>query len=357
MKQLFYLLIACFCLIGCVDEEPLPDTPRGNMEALWRIIDEHYCFFEYKNIDWQEVYQRYSKQMEERMGPEQQFEVLSNMLAELKDGHVNLYTSFDHGRYWKWHENYPSNFSDTLLNKYLGTDYRIATGMRYRILDDNIGYVYLASFSNSMGAGNLDNVLYHLAPCNGLIIDIRNNGGGMLTSAEQLAARFTNKELLVGYMQHKTGKGHRDFSELREQRLKPSKGLRWQKNVVVLTNRQVFSAANEFVKYMKECPNVTIVGDRTGGGAGLPFSSELPNGWGVRFSACPMYDVNKQSTEFGIDPDYRVDISHEDFLRGKDTIIEFARRIISAHDKQTTAMNHAKVCEEQMGRNNLTTGH
>ena len=46
MKQLFYLLMACFCLTGCVDEEPLPDTPRGNMEALWRIIDEHYCFFE-----------------------------------------------------------------------------------------------------------------------------------------------------------------------------------------------------------------------------------------------------------------------------------------------------------------------
>ena len=84
MKQLFYLLIVCFCLTGCVDEEQLPNSPRGNMEALWRIIDEHYCFFEYKNIDWQEVYQRYSKQMEERMGPEQQFEVLSNMLAELR---------------------------------------------------------------------------------------------------------------------------------------------------------------------------------------------------------------------------------------------------------------------------------
>ena len=115
---------------------------------------------------------------------------------------------------------------------------------------------------------------------------------------------------------------------MEEQRLKPSTGLRWHKKVCVLTNRSVFSAANEFVKYMKCCPNVTVVGDRTGGGAGMPFSSELPGGWSVRFSACPMYDVNKQITEFGIDPDYKVDLLQEDLLKNEDTIIEYARKLL-----------------------------
>jgi C-terminal processing protease CtpA/Prc len=161
-----------------------------------------------------------------------------------------------------------------------------------------------------------------------LIIDIRNNGGGQLTNAEQLAARFTNQERLVGYMQHKTGKGHNDFSSMEEQRLKPSKGIRWQKKVVVLTNRSVFSAANEFVKYMKCCPNVTTVGDQTGGGAGMPFFSDLPSGWSVRFSACPMYDKNKQCTEFGIAPDHWVQMTDEDLSRGRDTIIEYARELM-----------------------------
>ena len=82
------------------------------------------------------------------------------------------------------------------------------------------------------------------------------------------------------------------------------------------------------VKYMKCCPNVTVVGDRTGGGAGMPFSSELPSGWSVRFSACPMYDVNKQITEFGIDPDYKVDLLQEDLLKNEDTIIEYARKLL-----------------------------
>ena len=263
------------------------------------------------------------------MTESQQFEVLANMLGELRDGHVNLYASFDVGRNWSWHEDYPANFSDTLQRRYLGTDYKIASGLRYRILDDNIGYIYCGTFQNSIGEGNLDDILSYLAPCNGLIIDVRDNGGGLLTSAEQLAGRFTNEDILVGYQQHKTGRGHNDFSKMEEQRLKPSRGMRWQKRTVVLTNRSVFSAANEFVKYMKCCSNVQIVGDRTGGGAGLPFSSELPNGWSVRFSACPMYDRNRNSTEFGIDPDYNVSLTDADFLRGEDTIIEFARALLA----------------------------
>lgn len=328
-KSLLTLIaLLVMTLTSCVTEDEFADNPRGNFEALWKIMDEHYCFFDEKGVDWDEVHARYAQQIDDGMTESQLLEVMGNMLAELRDGHVNLFTSFDIGRYWGFHEDYPANYSDTLVSRYLGTDYRVVNGFRYRVLDDNIGYIRYPSFENAVGAGNLDQILLYLAPCNGLIIDLRQNGGGMMTSAEQLAARFTNEEILVGYMQHKTGKGHNDFSKLTAQTLKPAKGVRWQKRVMVLTNRSVFSAANEFVKYMKCCPRVTIVGDKTGGGAGLPFSSELPNGWSVRFSACPMYDKDQQSTEDGIEPDVRVSMNEFDFMRGEDTIIETARSLL-----------------------------
>ena len=63
MKKLFY--IVCLLTLGltaCVDEEELPDTPQGNFQALWKIIDEHYCFFDYKQheygLDWDAVYRK-----------------------------------------------------------------------------------------------------------------------------------------------------------------------------------------------------------------------------------------------------------------------------------------------------------
>jgi len=323
--RLFSFLFLALSFTACVDEDVYEDSPSGNFEALWKIMDEHYCFFQEKGVDWDSVHAVYAPRFNAGMTDDQELEVLGNMLAELKDGHVNLFASFDYSRYWGFHEDYPKNYSDTLARHYLGTDYRISNGFKYRILDDNVGYLRVSSFEDTIGAGNLDDILLYLQPCLGIIIDLRDNGGGMLTAAEALAARFTDKEILVGYMRHKTGKGHNDFSDMEEQTLKPAKGIRWHKPVVVLTNRSVYSAANEFVKYMRHCPHVTIVGDRTGGGAGLPFSSELPNGWSIRFSACPMYDTDKQSTENGIEPDIKVGLRTDDFLRGRDTMIETAR--------------------------------
>lgn len=322
-----FFLISILTLTACVRNDIYNNNAHGNFEALWKIIDEHYCFFQEKQIDWNKIHTKYIKQINEEMTNGQLFEVMTNMLSELKDGHVNLYSSFNIGRYWSWYEEYPQNFYKSLERKYLGHNYRIVNGMSYTILNDNIGYLRCSTFQTTFGAGNLDEILLYMQPAHALIIDLRNNGGGNITAAEQLAARFTNKDILVGYMQHKTGPGHTDFSILEKQILKPSKGIRWQKTVIILTNRSVYSAANEFVKYMKCIKNAIIVGDRTGGGAGLPFSSELPNGWSIRFSAAPIFDRNKITTEFGIEPDYKVNINILDLQKGKDTIIEYARKI------------------------------
>lgn len=333
ITQIIFLLMMAVITTSCVSEESFDNTPEGNFEALWKVIDEHYCFLDYKKqtlgTDWDRVHVLYRQRLNSKMNNEQLFEVLAELLAELRDGHVNLYAAHDVGRNWSWYEDYPTNFYEDLQDAYLGTDYRIASGLKYRILPDNVGYMVCNSFQNSIGEGNLSEVMHYLRTCTGMIIDIRDNGGGDLTTAEKLAARFTNEKVLTGYIQHKTGRGRNDFSSPEAQYLEPADGVRWQKPVVVLTNRRCYSAANTFVRDMRCCPQVTIVGDQTGGGSGLPFSSELPNGWSVRFSACPMLDAQMQQIEFGIAPDVQVSLTDDDRARGRDTLIEAARTMLN----------------------------
>ncbi|MBO5932487.1 MAG: S41 family peptidase [Bacteroidaceae bacterium] len=336
-KKHYIVLIAAIMLlvVSCVPENEFENTPKGNFNALWTIIDERYCFLDYKNeeygLDWDKVRKKYSSRLTSDVNNIGLFEILTDMLSELRDGHVNLYYTADVGRYWSWKEDYPANFDMKLVEKYLGTDYKISSGIYYKVLDDNIGYLYVGDFSNTIGESSLDAIISMLSVCNGLIIDVRDNGGGSVENARALASRFTNKDVFVGYIMHKTGPGHSEFSEPEKRYIETNKyHLRWQKPVVVLANRGSYSATNSFVSDMKCLPLVTVMGDVTGGGSGMPMSSALPNGWSVRFSASPMLDADGNHIEFGVAPDIAVSLDKEAACNGIDSIIEAARNHINS---------------------------
>jgi len=320
------IIAICFVILlsACNTRDEYSADPYTNFRALWKVIDERYCFFDYKNIDWNAIYNKYSVQIADTMDRFQLFDLLGKMLAELEDGHTNLISTFNVSRFWNWYENYPDNFNSVVHKQYMGTDYYIAGGLRYRILEDSIGYVYYGSFSTPVGEAHLDEMFMHFKDCKALIFDVRNNTGGSLTYTERIASRFITEKMTVGYIVHKTGPGHNDFSEPYPITLSPSNRVKWLRPVAVLTNRSCYSATNDFVDKMKQFSQVTVIGDKTGGGCGLPFHSELPNGWSVRFSSSPMLNAQKELTESGIDPDIKIDILESDQLNNIDTIIEEA---------------------------------
>lgn len=322
---LFTVLLGTSCM-----DEPVqqPDTYSGNFETLWNIIDTRYCYLDYKHINWDSIHIAYKARVDTVKSTLSMFRLMGNMLGELKDGHVNLYSDFNMSRYWKWFTDYPSNFDDSVIYnaRYLGKNYLYAGGMKYQKIEGGrIGYIYYGDFSNQFTDVNLSWIFSYFSNCtNGLIIDVRNNGGGFLDLAENLSSCFFQKETLTGYIEHKTGSGHSDFSAPVKLITEPNKKLQWQRPVVILTNRMSYSATNAFVCRMKKAPYAIIIGDKTGGGGGLPMSSELPNGWMVRFSQSPMFDADMNQIEWGIDPDVPVALKPSDVKNGYDTIIEKA---------------------------------
>ncbi len=320
-------------LSGCHDAPEYKNDNYGNFDALSNIIDTKYCFFGEKDINWKAVTAKYRAKIKPETNSVELFFICADMLDELKDGHVNLVSRFNTSYYRKWWSDYPQDFNlRSLQQYYLKFQYNTTSGMNYAIIGDSIGYIYYPSFSSGIGESSLDYVLAALYKCHGLIIDVRDNGGGLLTNVETLVSRFISKETSGGFITHKTGPAHDAFSEPYEIVYKPADNIRvkWRGNIAVLTNRSCFSAANNFVAVMKTLPNVKIIGARTGGGGGLPFSAELPNGWSVRFSASPMTDPDGNETETGIDPSegFEVHDIDEELARGKDRILDTALRYL-----------------------------
>lgn len=328
MKHLlpaFFLSFWLVQLTSCVREEPFVNSPEGNFDVLWKIIDEQYCFLEYKEIDWDEIYRAYKEKISPEMEEWELFNVLSDMLNELKDGHVNLISEEYISGYDGWLNGYPRNFNMGIQSNYLGEDFLEVGDALCQIFPSTLtGYLYIPTFTSTIDYADLQQIFTYFSNCEALIIDIRDNGGGAITNASRIASCFTRKKVLTGYLQHKTGKGRGDFSEPRAVYLEPSSKVFWNKPTAVLTNRQAYSAANYFICIIKDLPKVTVIGDTTGGGSGLPFSSELPNGWRVRYSTSPHYDIYMNHIEFGIEPEIEVDMTKEDESKGKDTIIETA---------------------------------
>ena len=193
-----------------------------------------------------------------------------------------------------------------------------------------MGYIRYSSFSSAVSFASLQYIGEFFKACRGIVIDLRNNGGGSLGYSEDFASIFMREKTLTGYIRHKTGQGHSDFSELSEVYTPKNSRLDWSdRRVVVITNRRCYSATNDFVCRVKNAPNVTVIGGITGGGGGIPTSNELPNGWMVRFSACPMYDREGNDTEFGIPSTHRVGMRTADLLKGRDTLIEYARKLLA----------------------------
>ncbi|GAB2568967.1 S41 family peptidase [Spirosoma areae] len=314
------------CLSGCeqafIKKDPV-NSPGENVDILWKTLKERYSFFAYKHIDWDSVYAVYRPRVTAQTTERELWNTMSAMLDVLKDGHVNLRSEFD-VYYYNWYVDAPANFDRSLLDKsYWPTTERTGRLINTVLKNGQVGYLYYSSFTQPITEDQLDYLAEKFKDTKGVIIDIRNNEGGNPINGFRLAQRLADQRRHIYTTIYKNGPGPTEFTPPDDAFLEP-KGKPFPKKIVLLTNRTVYSAGNFFTAMLKAFPNVTIVGDRTGGGGGAPVGWELPNGWSFNFSSSITYLPNGLVIENGIEPHIRVDLAEVDRQAGKDTILERA---------------------------------
>jgi carboxyl-terminal processing protease len=171
----------------------------------------------------------------------------------------------------------------------------------------------------------IDVIINTLKDCKGIIVDIRNNGGGNDALGNIVAGRFADQPRVYSYVRFRSGPSHSDFTDYQANSIQPQGPRQYTKPVALLTNRLCFSSAEGTILMMRVLPNVTVIGDTTGGGSANPITLTLPNGWSYRVSRWIQYTAQKTIFEgTGLPPNIPLWISPADAIAGHDAILERA---------------------------------
>jgi C-terminal processing protease CtpA/Prc len=124
----------------------------------------------------------------------------------------------------------------------------------------------------------------------------------------------------------RNGPGHDDVTAPATQYVQPRGSRSFRGPVMLLTNKRVYSAAEDFALAMRQLPNVTIMGDTTAGSSGRPVTRELPNGWTYTISTWIEYDLDHRPIEgAGIAPATVVRPTRAELSAGNDVVFTTAR--------------------------------
>lgn len=300
------------------------NNPHEIFDEFWKYVDEHYIYFEEKQVDWDDVYKRYTRLIHDDISEDDLFYLCRKALFELKDGHNRIQSPTIASSNYDIRTGYEIHFSRKLVrDNYTNGVFHQEGNILYNMMDHDIGYIHIAAMSH-FGAFNSIVRKMKEDGAKGLIIDVRHNSGGDSNPVPEMIADFIQEPTLLGYYVEKSGPGHDDVTEPLETISLPSGDFIFDLPVVVLINRISFSAASYFASMFQELENVTVVGQQSGGGGGGNYGYQLSNQWIVAVSVSDFLNTKMKSIESGVIPDIEIENTAADLAAGIDAMLERA---------------------------------
>lgn len=175
--------------------------------------------------------------------------------------------------------------------------------VEYQIINGDIGYINISQFSGNDVEGFQEAVsALQAAEVSGVIIDIRNNPGGLLTDVVEIADALL-PEGLIAYVED----GHGNRTEY------TSDADYWDVPLVVLVNGMSASASELLSAAIQDYGRGTIVGTTTyGKGIVQTLITFAEDGAGMQLTTASYYSPSGRSIhENGVEPDVTVELSED----------------------------------------------
>jgi carboxyl-terminal processing protease len=198
----------------------------------------------------------------------------------------------------------------------------VVSSVEHEMLENGIGYVKLNTFGDTT-TRELRSALQEIMATKprGLILDLRNNGGGYLQTAVEVASQFIPSGVVLI---ERYGDGAEDIYEASRG------GLATEIPMVVLVNQGSASASEIVAGAIQDLGRGKLVGMTTFGKGSVQIWSPLSDNQGaVRVTIAKWLTPNERTIhEVGLAPDFEIDLTEEDFAAELDPQLDKAIEVL-----------------------------
>ncbi|MEO1212333.1 MAG: S41 family peptidase [Bacteroidota bacterium] len=338
------LFIVLF-LFSCQPERK-PDREKGEILflELWEIFDQHYAFFELREVDWKKEKKQGLALLKGLENDSLIFEQICTILSKFGDAHINLYAneiglSCNAAPLPYFYKEFPTNES---FGKFLKARNQSLKKLGITKVLDSKNKIFQYGISPSKNWAyfrikrfyglpleawkvELAEVIQHIKEAEKIIIDIRVNPGGNDPSALEIASYFFQQKEIAFIKQVRNGPDYEDFSEADTTYVIPHPKISLKASqVYLLTNGASGSSADAFALVMSQLPELKIIGTPTEGIFSDVYRDTLSNGWSLSLSDERYYGKDLQCFEGkGVPVDVEIENKKEDVAENKDALIEY----------------------------------